>query len=85
MKRRIIKDMDDLKKLAGKEEGCDCFILLNYNLMSRKQIQYNEGAKKPFFVLNLIDGTEQNLTEKELGTKSNIAEALSKKALILEE
>ena len=82
---RQIKDMKELKKLAAKEGGIDCFILLNSCCKSSKHIKYYEGDKHPFFIINFIDNTEQELTEGELYTKSNIGEALKKNALILED
>lgn len=81
---RPIKDIKELKKLAAKEDGIDCFILLNGNCKSSKHIKYDKEDKK-FEVINFIDDTEQLLTEEELHTASNIGEALKKNALILED
>lgn len=82
---RTIKDLDELKQLASREEGCDCCIKLRFGLKSSKHITYNEGGLNPWSVLNLSDDSEQELTDEELTSRSNITEALSKKALILDD
>lgn len=79
---RIISNLDELKTLASREEGCDCYIKLNFGLRSSKHIDY---VNNKWYVLNLIDDSEQELTDEELASKSNIMEALSKKALILDD
>jgi len=80
-KYKVIKTIEELKKLAS--DGLDCFIVLNYGLRSSKFINWT-GEK--FKILNLIDGSRQTLSEKQLMDKSwtNIGEALKKKALIYE-
>lgn len=78
---RIIKDLDELRQLSSREGGCDCYIKLNFGLRSSKHIDYKNNK---WYVLNLIDDTEQKLTDAQLSTATNIIEALNKKALILE-
>jgi len=79
---RIIKDLDELKALSSREEGCACYIRLNSGFRSSKHITYDDSK---WYVLNLSDDTEQELTDEELSTESSIMEALGKKALILDE
>jgi len=78
---RRIKTITQLKELA--KNGLECFILLNGGLRSSKYISYNPDDNS-FYVLNYIDGSEQELTEEQLLDKSfgNIAEAMEKGALI---
>ena len=76
-----IKDLDELKDLASKNT-LDCFILLNFGLRSSKDISYNPTTKL-FHVFNYIDDTEQDLTEEQLDTDSNIMLALQRGALYM--
>lgn len=62
MKNRITS-IGELKQLASTEDGADCYILFNGGIKSSKQIWYQNGM---FEVLNLIDGTEDKFTEKEI-------------------
>jgi uncharacterized protein YaaR (DUF327 family) len=54
-------------------------------IFSRKDIQYDQKSKK-YRIINWIDDTEQNLTEKQLMSKNltNIGEALNKNSLIVD-
>lgn len=79
---KIIKDLNHLKELSSSESGCDCYIKLNFGLRSSKHITYDDGT---WYILNLSDDTEQQLTDEELATETNITEALSKRALIQDE
>jgi len=80
-----ITTIEQLKELARAENGLDCFILLNVGLRSSKYIRYwpNDNS---FFVLNFIDGSEQELTESQIldSEYSNIGEAMKKGALIMD-
>ena len=78
---RRIKTIEQLKELA--KNGLDCFILLNGGLRSSKHIRYYPDDNS-FYVLNLIDDSEQELTEAQIldNDYSNIAEAMKKGALI---
>ena len=82
-KDRRIRTIEQLKELA--KNGLDCFILLNGGLRSSKHIRYYPDDNS-FYVFNLIDDTEQELTETQLLDKSytNIAEAMEKGALIMD-
>lgn len=84
-KNRQIKTIEQLKELAKDEDGLDCFILLNGGLRSSKHIKYYPDDNS-FFVLNLIDNSEQELTESQIldRTYSNIGEAIKKGALIMD-
>lgn len=84
-KDKRIKTIDQLKELAQDENGLDCFILLNGGLRSSKHIRYDQKEKR-FFVINLIDDSEQELTESQLLDKeySNIGEAMQKGSLIID-
>jgi len=80
-KDRRIKTIEQLKELA--KNGLDCFILLNGGLRSSKHIRYYPDDNS-FYVLNLIDDSEQELTEAQIldSGYSNISEAMEKGALI---
>ena len=84
-KDKRIKTIEQLKELARDENGLDCFILLNGNLRSSKHIRYWPDDNS-FFVLNLIDDSEQELTESQIldGAYSNIGEAIKKGCLIMD-
>jgi len=79
--RKRIESIEELKKLAQQEGGCDCFIALNFGLKSSKHVTFND---KKFYVFNFIDDTEVKLTEEEMRTETNIADAIVKGALILD-
>ena len=80
---RRIRTIDQLKELA--KNGLDCFILLNGGLRSSKHIRYYPDENR-FYVLNLIDDSEQELTENQIMDKgyTNIGEAMKKGALIMD-
>ena len=84
-KDKRIRTIEQLKELARDETGLDCFILLNGGLRSSKHIRYYPDDNS-FFVLNLIDGSEQELTESQIldSAYSNIGEAMKKGALIMD-
>lgn len=77
--------MNSFKELAKDENGLDCFILLNGGLRSSKHIRYYPDDDS-FFVLNLIDDGEQELTESQIldSAYSNIGEAMKKGCLIMD-
>ena len=64
-KDRRIRTIDQLKELAKDENGLDCFILLNGGLRSSKHIRYYPNDNS-FCVFNLIDDSEQELTEAQI-------------------
>lgn len=74
-----VKSVEHLHELV-KEGRTDYFIQLNGGFRSSKYI--NEGEEKDFFVLNLIDDTEQELSDAEIMDKSitNIGEAITEGA-----
>ena len=80
-----IRTIEQLKELARGENGLDCFILLNGGLRSSKYIRYYP-EENSFYVLNFIDGSEQELTESQIldSAYTNIGEAMKKGALILD-
>jgi len=84
-KDRRIKTIQHLKELAKDENGLDCFILLNGGLRSSKHIRYYPDDNS-FYVFNLIDDSEQELTESQILDKAytNIGEAMEKGALIMD-
>ena len=85
IKDKRIGTIEQLKELAKDETGLDCFILLNGGLRSSKHIRYYPDDNS-FFVLNLIDDSEQELTESQIldSAYSNIGEAIKKGALIMD-
>ena len=79
-----IKNLTELNRLAKRKKGLSCFIALNDGLRSSKFITYDAGKRyKTYWVFNLIDDTEQNLTVEEIFDASitNIGVALEKGAL----
>jgi hypothetical protein len=80
-KDKRIRTIEQLKELA--KNGLDCFILLNGGLRSSKHIRYYPDDNS-FYVLNLIDDSEQELTEPQIldSAYTNIGEAMEKGALI---
>ena len=82
-KDRRVRTIDQFKELA--KNGLDCFILLNGGLRSSKHIRYYPDDNS-FYVFNLIDDSEQELTEAQIldGGYSNIGEAMEKGALIMD-
>ena len=59
-----IKTLKQLKELAVADGGLDCYILLNGGLRSSKNIRYSPNNHR-FYVGNLIDDSEQELTEDQ--------------------
>lgn len=84
MTERVIESLEELKQLASRDGGIDCHIRLNFGLRSSKRISYNAGDG--WYVYNESDDTEDEChSDEELSQRTNIVEALSKNALILEE
>ena len=83
IKDRRIKKIEQLKDWA--KNGLDCFILLNGGLRSSKHIRFHPDDNS-FYVLNLIDDSEQKLTEAQIldSAYTNIGEAMKKGALIID-
>ena len=82
-KDRRIRTVEQLKELA--KNGLECFILLNGGLKSSKYISHDPDDNS-FYVLNLIDDSEQELTESQIldSSYTNIGEAMRKGALIMD-
>ena len=82
-KDKRIRTIEQLKELA--KNGLNCFILLNGGLRSSKHISYHPDDNS-FYVLNLIDDSEQELTESQIldSAYTNIGEAMKKGALIMD-
>ena len=80
-----IRTIAQLKELAKRDSGLDCYILLNGRLRSSKHIRYYPDDNS-FYVLNLIDDSEQELTEAQIldSSYTNISEAMKKGALIMD-
>jgi len=75
-----IRSVEQLKKESA--GGTEFFILLNHNLKSSKRIEWDEEDKR-FVIFNLIDDTDQVLTERQLMDErlTNIGYAMAKGAL----
>ena len=80
-----IKTLKQLKELAVADGGLDCYILLNGGLRSSKNIRYSPNNHR-FYVGNLIDDSEQELTEDQIFdcVYTHIGEAMKKSALIID-
>lgn len=73
-----INSIQELKDLASRNGGVECFIALNGGLKSSKHISYDEYE---FWIDNYIDGSFQRLTEDQLDKKTNIVRAINEGAL----
>lgn len=77
-----IRTIEQLKEES--REGADFFIVLGNSgvMRSSKRIEWDEEEKR-FFIFNLIDDTEQVLTEEQLMDRgyTNIGYAMTKGAL----
>ena len=62
-KYKKIESVEELKKASNVDGGADFVLLLNYGLKSSKHISYSNGT---FYIINLIDGSEQELTAEEI-------------------
>lgn len=78
-----VKSVNQLKTILADGETKDFFILLNFGLRSSKAISFD--GDNTFYVLNEIDGTEQELTEQELMSSdiTNIGKAINNGAFYL--
>jgi len=76
-----IETITQLKALATTTDAytMECFIYLSGGLRSSKRIYYCD-EERIFYIHNEIDDSYQELTEKELKTKSLIHEAITKGA-----
>lgn len=84
MKETIIKDLEELKQLASRDGGIDCYIKLSMGAKSSKHVDY-DANKDVWYIFNEADGAYISCLPHELPKKTNILEALSKRALILEQ
>lgn len=75
-----IKTIEELKELASRYKGLNCFIRLNFGARSSKHISYDGDT---FYVFNEIDESEDELTEDQLMDENYtlIGEAMRKGAL----
>ena len=84
MTKKLIHTVEELKEICLTQNGeyVDFFIALAGGTMrSSKQISYN-SSNNTFSVINEIDNSYQDdLTEDELGSETNIIFAIEKKAL----
>ena len=78
-----VKSVNQLKTILADGETKDFFIMLNFGLRSSKAISFD--GDNTFYVLNEIDGTEQELTEQELMSSdiTNIGKAINNGAFYL--
>lgn len=79
-----VKSVNQLKTILADGETKDFFILLNFGLRSSKAISFD--GDNTFYVLNEIDGTEQELTEQELMDSdiTNIGKAINNGAFYMD-
>lgn len=80
-----VTSIEHLEQILNDGEGRDFYILLNGGLRSSKHISYDDTST--FWVLNLIDDTEQELTEAQLMDRdyTNIGYAIENGAFYLDE
>lgn len=77
-----VKSETELRNNANQTCGADIYITLVGYIRSSKQLWW-EPAKKKYLILNFVDGSEQELSPKQLMNKNytNIGYALEKGAL----
>lgn len=79
MKQKFLKilSVEHLKSLCNKEEPIDCFIALNFGIVSRKEICITKSGR--FDITNCIDETTQKLSAKQLMDEryTNIGKAIT--------
>ena len=82
---RKVKDIEDLKKIC-KDKHKDFFIWLNHGVRSSKTVFF-DSERNLFSVYNEIDGSMEELTEKEIQDNSitNIGKAIKMGAFYYEE
>ena len=80
-----VKSLEELRGILSDGETREFYIQLNYGLRSSKAISYD--GDDTFYVLNEIDGTEQELTGQELmdGDITNIGKAIENGSFYLDE
>lgn len=82
-----VKSLEHLKQILSDRDGetREFFILLNGGLRSSKLISWD--GENVFYVRNLIDDTEQELSEAQLMDRAytNVGYALNNGALFLED
>ena len=88
MNYRTIRTVEELISAAG-TTGREFVIALEGGALSRKFIKVlppRSGSTAPrFYVLNMIDDSEQTLSPDQLSTESNIGAALAAGAFYVEE
>ena len=79
-----VQSIAHLKQILGDGENHDFFILLTGGLRSRKLISWGGSA---FYVLNLVDDEEQELSEAQLMDEryTNVGKAIGRGALYLDD
>lgn len=80
---KVIETIEELKTLASKDGGCDCYIRLNFGARSSKHVAYDKNTDE-WSIYNEIDGSFVVCTTSKINEVSNILEALSKRVLVLE-
>jgi hypothetical protein len=81
MKDIKVKSINHLKEILADGESHEFVLRLNGGMNSSKLISYDNER---FYIVNMIDDSEQDLSEEGLRTHSNIAEAIEKGALYQE-
>ncbi len=83
-KPKPVTSIEHLKELS-KNKTLECFIILNGGLRTSKSIDFDPGCDS-FDIYNYVDGTwQEELTEAELFTYSNVGETIKKQALFYTE
>lgn len=77
-----ITSIHQLKELS-RGQNLECFIALAGGLVRSSKVIFFDEEKDIFYVTNEIDDSEQELTDKELFTKSNVGNAILKGALYI--
>ena len=78
---KIINNVQELRDAIEKGNN-EFYILIGGMMRSSKTIYWDEDNKK-FLITNEIDDSEQDLTDDELYTMSNIGEAIQKGSFLM--
>ncbi len=82
---KVVENLEHLKQILSEGDTKEFVITLNGGLSSRKLLSWD--GTSVFYVYNLADDTEQELTEAQLMDRSytNVGYAMENGALLLDE
>ncbi len=75
-----VDSIDHLREICKDGEPKDFVLMLNLGCRSSKVVAYWKGEERPWYVFNLIDDSEEELTEEELRMNTNIGSGIERGA-----